>query len=63
RPAEDGHRILCAIGRGDLELGESEISWEGVRIEAEEIVRTREAFVIAIGSCSFTEPVEEIDAA
>ena len=63
RPAEDGHRILCAIGRGDLELGESEISWEGVRIEAEEIVRTRDAFVIAIGSCSFTEPVEEIEAA
>jgi hypothetical protein len=63
RPAEDARRLLNAAGRERLEIGEEAIGWEGVTVALLEIVRARREFVLAVGSCSFTEPVEEIESA
>jgi hypothetical protein len=62
RSVEDAERVLVAEGRGNLVLGDEAIEWEGVTVTAAEIGRARREFVLAVGSCSFTEPLEEIEA-
>jgi hypothetical protein len=61
RPVEEARRLLLAEGRENLALGEEGIGWEGVTVALPEIARARREFVLAVGSCSFTEPVEEIE--
>ena len=61
RPAEDARRLLLAEGRETLAVGEETIGWEGVAVALLEIAQARREFVLAVGSCSFTEPVEEIE--
>lgn len=53
--------LLTAVDRHTLVLGETEIGWAGERISRDAIEQARREFVLAIGSCSFTEPLEEID--
>jgi hypothetical protein len=61
RPVEEARRLLLAEGRENLVLGEETIGWEGVTVTVPEIARARREFILAVGSCSFTEPVEEIE--
>jgi hypothetical protein len=63
RAPEEARSVLTADSRATLTLGDDAIRWEGVVVEEQEIVRARREFALAIGSCSFTEPVEEIEAA
>ncbi len=63
RTREDALRLLTAESRSALGLGDEAIVWAGIRTEVEEIVRARREFMRAIGSCSFTEPLEEIEPA
>lgn len=63
RSQEEALRLLTAESRSALVVGDEAIVWAGIRTEVEEIVRTRREFMRAIGSCSFTEPVEEIEPA
>jgi hypothetical protein len=63
RSREDALRLLTAESRSALALGDEAIVWAGIRTEVEEIVRARREFMRAIGSCSFTEPLEEIEPA
>lgn len=58
----DGYRLLTAGTWRSLELGEETVRWMGMTLTAEALARTREEFMRSIGSCSFTEPVEELRA-
>ena len=61
RPPGDAFRLLVAEDRAGLVLSQDQIRWEGLEIRHDEIVRARREFALAVGSCSFTEPIEEIE--
>lgn len=53
-----------ALSEGDaqvFELGET-FRWRDREASAEEVAAVRRALFVSIGSCSFTEPVEELEA-
>ncbi len=60
RPQSEALALLSGEGRGDLKLGDDAITWRGIRLTASEIAEARRSFCRSIGSCSFTEPLEEI---
>lgn len=61
RPEADARRLLVAMGSEGLDLrGDRAIHCGGVAVSVEEIRRARQEFAIAIGSCSFTEPLGEV---
>ena len=62
RSIAEAERLLVAEGRGNLVPGDEAIEWEGVTVTAPEISVARREFALAVGSCSFTEPLEEIEA-
>jgi hypothetical protein len=45
---------------GAVELDRVSLRWNGRRAEAEELTRVRREQLVAVGSCSFFEPVEEL---
>jgi hypothetical protein len=47
--------------RGSFELDERSFRWNGREAEADELARVRETLFHSIGSCSFFEPVEELE--
>lgn len=61
RPATEARRLLETPGREGLSLGGVEgIRHAGVSLSINEIRRARQEFALAIGSCSFTEPLGEV---
>jgi hypothetical protein len=60
RPAE-AERVICLEDQSVLSLRDDGIRWDGITVELGAIARARREFVLAIGSCSFTEPIEEIE--
>lgn len=59
----DGQTALALLTSEDpktLRLGEDDVTWAGIRVSREAILEARREFVLAIGSCSFTEPLEEM---
>jgi hypothetical protein len=61
RPEEEARRLLVAIGGEGLDLrGDRAMRCGGVSVSVEEIRRARQEFALAIGSCSFTEPLGEV---
>ena len=60
RPRGEALALLAGEGRGDLHIEADAILWRGLRLNASEIADARREFCRSIGSCSFTEPVEEI---
>ncbi len=60
RPEAEARRLLVATGDEGLDLrGDRGIRYAGVFVGVEEIRRARQEFALAIGSCSFTEPLGE----
>jgi hypothetical protein len=53
KAVEDDERIAFRIGR-------TGITWNDQRLEADEIVAMRESFGLSFGSCSFTEPFDDL---
>ena len=45
---------------GAVELDQGSLRWSGRRAEAEELTRVRREQLVAVGSCSFFEPVQEL---
>jgi len=62
RPADEAERFLLAQNPATLAIGDASLCWEGLEVSVEEIARARREFMRSMGSCSFTEPVEEIPA-
>jgi hypothetical protein len=61
RPESEARRLLLAMGREGLDLdGDRAIRYAGVSVSIAEIRRARQQFALAIGSCSFTEPLAEV---
>ena len=58
--SEELTRILNATSTESFGFLPDSITWEADQIEVPEIRKTREQFAISFGSCSFTEPVEEL---
>jgi hypothetical protein len=61
RPEAEARRLLVAMDAEGLDLhGDRLVRLSGVALSVDEIRRARQEFVLAIGSCSFTEPLSEI---
>jgi hypothetical protein len=58
----DAERLLCEGDRAKFDMRGDSIAWEGHRLTAEELQRTRDDFAVSFGSCSFREPVDELHA-
>ncbi len=58
--AVDAPRLLALDDTGDLSFDDDGVAWEDYRISTAEIERIRRRFAISFGSCSFTEPVEDL---
>lgn len=52
--------FLESCAPGELDVSPNAITWRDVRLDADSIARGRE-FAVSFGSCSFTEPVEDLD--
>lgn len=60
RSEAEAFELLRLPERSALRIGEGEVEWAGIRISSAEIDTTRRHFMLAIGSCSFTEPMDEL---
>jgi hypothetical protein len=60
RPEAQALALLTVEDRRTLHFAGDVVEWAGVTLTAEQIRQTRQEFALAIGSCSFTEPLEEI---
>lgn len=57
---EEAERWLTLADAADLRVGVAGLAWRGQRLGADDLAATRREFFRSIGSCSFTEPLEEI---
>jgi hypothetical protein len=60
RPESEAYELLRLPDRESLRISAQEVQWAGIRLSAGEIDTTRRHFMLAIGSCSFTEPMDEL---
>lgn len=58
--AGDAETILRERDATAFEFHDSFLGWNGMRLSAAEIGKARKEFAVSFGSCSFTEPVEEL---
>ncbi len=61
-PEGEALSLLTAERSLPIRFRPDRIEWNGVGVSAEAIGRARREFILAIGSCSFTEPMSEIRA-
>jgi len=61
-PDAEALELLQEPAAGALQANEQGISWRGHRLDAEALRRAREDTIVSFGSCSFTEPIEELQA-
>ncbi len=58
------HRTLCRMledgGTTAFQFGRTGVTWSHGRVELEDIVAMRSDFGISFGSCSFTEPMDDL---
>ncbi len=58
----DAEQLLEERSADALRVSERGIEWRGYRLDAAAVQRSREAGINSFGSCSFTEPVDELHA-
>jgi hypothetical protein len=58
----DEERALAENDRDAFGLDASSFSWDGRQAGPDELTRVRRRLFVSIGSCSFTEPVDELKA-
>lgn len=54
------HRVLEERSLAAFQLGDDMIGWRGHRLSLADLQRTREQGLVSFGSCSFTEPLQEL---
>lgn len=62
RSQNEAREWLLAEDRQEFRLGPDGLQWRSFRLDAAMLAVTRREFMRSIGSCSFTEPLEEIGA-
>lgn len=60
RTREEARALLEATDRAELAFGVDAVRWGGSLLSSAELEAARRDFVLAIGSCSFSEPVAEL---
>lgn len=60
RPESEAYELLRLPDRESLKITSDGVTWAGIRLSTAEIDTTRRHFMLAIGSCSFTEPMDEL---
>jgi hypothetical protein len=58
----EAQRVLEERSREAFQLDDDSIHWRGHRVGQAELRRTREEVLVSFGSCSFTEPLQELQA-
>jgi hypothetical protein len=58
----DAERVLNERDRGKFHIGAERIGWDGQSLDADDLRRVRDGFAVSFGSCSFREPVDELNA-
>lgn len=58
----DATRLLEETDPQSLVFSDQGVDWRGRRLSTEKLARARESFALSFGSCSFTEPVEDLKA-
>jgi hypothetical protein len=56
----DAHALLAARGLDGVEISDDRLAWREYVVTLAELSTIRRRFAIAFGSCSFTEPVEDL---
>lgn len=59
-PASEARQWLLAEDRQALRLDEDGLRWRALRLSPAALAATRREFMRSVGSCSFTEPLDEI---
>lgn len=59
---QDAATMLDERDAGAFVFSDEGVSWRGVWIETERLARAREDFAASFGSCSFTEPIDDLRA-
>ena len=59
-PAADVSELLVERDLASLRLEADAVSWRGRRVGSGEIAAARRSLVLSFGSCSFTEPITEL---
>ncbi len=59
---EDAHRLLDEVDRAAWTITADSIVWRSHRWSTDQLRRLRKEFLISIGSCSFDEPIRELEA-
>jgi hypothetical protein len=62
RPMAEAQEWLLADDRREFRLGPDGLQWRTFHLDAAALAATRREFMRSIGSCSFTEPLDEIGA-
>jgi hypothetical protein len=60
--ASEAEPVLEESSPKAFQVGEREISWRGHRLDTAALKAARERTIISFGSCSFTEPLEDLQA-
>jgi hypothetical protein len=61
-PASDAEQALEESSPQAFQVGEREIAWRGHRLDNAALKAARERTIISFGSCSYTEPLDELQA-
>jgi len=61
-PASDAEPMLQETSSQAFQIGEREIAWRGHRLDEAALKAARQKTMISFGSCSFTEPLEDLQA-
>jgi hypothetical protein len=61
-PERDAQRMLEETSVEALDFGENAVQWRGQRLGLSDLRQGRERALISFGSCSFTEPLEDLEA-
>lgn len=56
----DAPRLLALADVGELSFDDDGVRWHDYRVSTSEIERIRRRFVASFGSCSFTEPIDDL---
>jgi hypothetical protein len=58
---EDAKDLLEEQNSSAWQVSDEAIAWRSLRWSADELRRVREQFFLSFGSCSFTEPIEDLE--
>jgi hypothetical protein len=61
-PASAAEQVIEETSPQAFQVGEREIAWGGHRLDNAALKAARETTIISFGSCSFTEPLEDLQA-